>query len=173
MATRSLNRVFLMGNLTRDPELRYTAGGTPVATFTVATNRNYVDSNGQKVESAEFTNVVAWAKLAEICSQLLKKGTKVFVEGRLQTSKWNDKNTGQEMRRTEVVAIEMQLISQPGGTSSSSSDDSDFDAFVSGDHSEDVDFSALTDNPSSGSGNAPTSNDNDSDNNKNPDATPF
>jgi single-strand DNA-binding protein len=160
MATRSYNKVLLMGNLTRDPELRYTAGGTPVATFTVATNRTYVDSTNNKVESAEFTNVVAWAKLAEICSKLLKKGTKVFVEGRLQTSKWQDKNTGQEMRRTEVVAIEMQLISQPGGSTSNASTDeeADFDSFVSGDHSEDVDFGALTDKPSDS---------------KDPSATPF
>lgn len=159
MATRSYNKVLLMGNLTRDPELRYTAGGTPVVTFTVATNRTYVDSTNNKVESAEFTNVVAWAKLAEICSKLLKKGTKVFVEGRLQTSKWQDKNTGQEMRRTEVVAIEMQLISQPGGTTAAASgEDEDFDAFVSGEHSENVDFSALTENPSDS---------------KDPSATPF
>jgi len=165
MATRSLNRVFLMGNLTRDPDLRFTAGGTPVATFTVATNRTYVDSSNNKVESAEFTNVVVWAKLAEICSKLLKKGTKVFVEGRLQTSKWNDKNTGQEMRRVEVVATEMQLISQPGVTAgaASSTEDQDFDAFVSGDHSEDVDFSALADKPEKPQGG----------DDKNPDATPF
>lgn len=160
MATRSLNRVFLMGNLTRDPDLRYTAGGTPVATFTVATNRTYVDSSNNKVESAEFTNVVAWAKLAEICSKLLKKGTKVFVEGRLQTSKWTDKNSGQEMKRVEVVATEMQVISQPGGASASNEEE-DFDAFVSGDSSEDVDFSALTEeNPTGGD-------------DKNPDSTPF
>lgn len=158
MATRSYNKVLLMGNLTRDPDLRYTAGGTPVATFTVATNRTYVDSNNNKVESAEFTNVVAWAKLAEICSKLLKKGTKVFVEGRLQTSKWQDKNTGQEQRRVEVVATEMQLISQVGGGAAGSSEDDDFDAFVSGGSSEDVDFTALTEKPSD---------------DKNPDSTPF
>ncbi len=160
MATRSYNKVLLMGNLTRDPDLRYTAGGTPVATFTVATNRTYVDSSNNKVESAEFTNVVAWAKLAEICSKLLKKGTKVFVEGRLQTSKWNDKNTGQEMRRVEVVATEMQLISQPGVTTSTSNEDEDFEAFVSGDNPEDVDFSALMDKPENGG-------------DKNPSSTPF
>lgn len=115
MATRSLNKVLLIGNLTRDPEVRYTAGGTAVATFTVATNRNYQDSSGNNVESAEFTNCVAWAKLAEICGQLLKKGSKVFIEGRLQTSKWNDKDTGKEMRRTEVVVSDMQILSSPGG----------------------------------------------------------
>ena len=159
MATRSYNKVLLMGNLTRDPELRYTAGGTPVATFTVATNRTYVDSSNNKVESAEFTNVVAWAKLGEICSKLLKKGTKVFVEGRLQTSKWNDKNTGQEMRRVEVVATEMQLVSQSAATATGgSSEEEDFDAFVSGDTSEDVDFSSLTEKPSD---------------DKSPDSTPF
>src|SRR3990167_9884705 len=106
MSSRSLNRVQLIGNLTRDPELRYTSSRTAVATFGVATNRQYKDSSGNQVETAEFTNVVVWAKLAEICAQLMKKGMKVYVEGRLQTTKWNDKETGKEIRRTEVVAHE-------------------------------------------------------------------
>jgi len=115
MATRSLNKVQLIGNLTRDPELRYTSSGTPVVSFSVATNRTYTDSSGKVVEDAEFTNVVAWSKLAEICSQLLKKGMKVFVEGRLQTSKWNDKETGKAMYRTEVVANEMIILTPSRG----------------------------------------------------------
>ena len=144
MATRSINKVFLMGNLTRDPELRYTASGTPVATFTVATNRSYTDSSSNKVETAEFTSVVAWAKLAEICSKILKKGSKVFIEGRLQTSKWTDKNTGQEAKRTEVVAVDMHLVSNPAGGAQGGSDEFGLDdGMVPG--SEDVDFSALTD----------------------------
>jgi single-strand DNA-binding protein len=111
MATRSLNKVILIGNLTRDPELRYTSSGTPVATFTVATNRSFTDSAGTQKETAEFTNVVSWAKLAEICSQLLTKGTKVYVEGRLQTSSWDDKETGKQVRRTEVVITDMIVLS--------------------------------------------------------------
>jgi single-strand DNA-binding protein len=110
MATRSLNKVMLIGNLTRDPELRYTAGGTSVATFTVATNRTYTDSSGNTTETAEFTSVVAWAKLGEICAQLLKKGSKVFVEGRLQTSSWQTKE-GQTAKRTEVVITDMVVLS--------------------------------------------------------------
>ncbi len=147
MATRSLNLVFLIGNLTRDPELRYTSTGTAVATFTVATNRNYVDSTGKAVESAEFTNVVAWAKLAEICGQLLKKGMKVHIQGRLQTSKWQDKESGKEMRKTEVVATDMMILSPVaggnGGMSESDSEGGSAPASNSGDMGENVDFSAF------------------------------
>ncbi|PJA40410.1 single-stranded DNA-binding protein [candidate division WWE3 bacterium CG_4_9_14_3_um_filter_34_6] len=119
MATRSLNKVLLIGNLTRDVELRYTSGGTAVASFGIATNRTYNDASGTAVETAEFTNIVAWAKLGEICSQLLKKGSKVYIEGRLQTSKWDDKETGKSMQRTEVVASDMLILSQPGGAGGS------------------------------------------------------
>ncbi|OGC51484.1 hypothetical protein A2982_02880 [candidate division WWE3 bacterium RIFCSPLOWO2_01_FULL_39_13] len=114
MASRSLNKAQLIGNLTRDPEMRYTASGTAVTSFAVATNRTYTDSSGKTVESAEFTNIVAWAKLAEICSQLLKKGMKVFIEGRLQTSKWDDKETGKTVYKTEVVAADMIILSPSG-----------------------------------------------------------
>ena len=119
MSTRSLNKVFLIGNLTRDPELRYTSSGTPIATFGVATNRKYKDSSQKVVESAEFTNVVAWSKLAEICAKILKKGSKVWIEGRLSTTAWDDQKTGQKMRRTEVVASDMFILSSPrdGGNS--------------------------------------------------------
>lgn len=113
MSTRSLNKVFLIGNLTRDPEIRYTASGTPVATFGIATNRKYKDSANNLVETAEFTNIVAWSKLAEICAKILKKGTKVWIEGRLSTTSWDDKNTGQKMRRTEVVCVDMFVLSSP------------------------------------------------------------
>lgn len=144
MATRSLNRVELIGNLTRDPELRYTSGGTAIATFSVATNRNYTNSSGENVETAEFTNVVAWAKLGEICSQLLKKGSKVYIQGRLQTSKWEDKETGKEMRKTEVVATDMILLS--GGGNANTGSDSNNGAGNNSEYSdsgmgEDIDFS--------------------------------
>lgn len=114
MAARSLNKVLLIGNLTRDPELRYTPQGTPVASFGIATNREWVDPSGQRQEDTEFHNVVAWSKLAEICSQLLFKGRKVYVEGRLSTRNW----TGQdnvERRSTEVV-IEEMIAFGPGKT---------------------------------------------------------
>lgn len=145
MATRSLNLVFLIGNLTRDPELRYTSTGTAVATFTIATNRNYMDSTGKAVESAEFTNVVAWAKLAEICGQLLKKGMKVHIQGRLQTSKWQDKETGKEMRKTEVVATDMMILTPMGGPREDGAPegDSNGSASAAGDMGENVDFSSF------------------------------
>ena len=87
MASRNLNKVMLIGNLTRDPEVRYTPQGNAVASFVIATNREWV-TQGEKKQSVDFHNVVAWNKLAEICGQLLKKGVKVYVEGRLQTRDW-------------------------------------------------------------------------------------
>src|SRR3989344_2927559 len=89
MASRaSLNKVLLIGNLTRDPELRYTPSGAAVCTFSVATNRSYTSADGTKKEETEFIRIVSWNKLAELCSQLLAKGRKVYVEGRLQTRSW-------------------------------------------------------------------------------------
>jgi len=116
MSTRSLNKVMLIGNLTRDVELKYTGKGTPVATFGIATNRSYTDSTGTQVESAEFTNIVAWSKLAEICEKLLKKGMKVYIEGRLSTTSWDDQSTGKKMYRTEVVATDMMILTYPKNT---------------------------------------------------------
>lgn len=109
MAVRSLNKVQLIGNLTRDPELRYTPSGTPVATFTVATNREWTVESGEKREEAEFTRCVAWNKLAELCSQLLQKGRKVYVEGRLQTRTWTGQD-GQQRTTTEAVINDMILL---------------------------------------------------------------
>ena len=106
MSTRSLNKVMLIGNLTRDPEMRYTPQGTAVCTFGLATNREWVDGSGQKQEGAEFHNIVAWTKLAEICSQLLFKGRKAYVSGRLQTRSWQGQD-GAERSKTEIVIDEM------------------------------------------------------------------
>jgi single-strand DNA-binding protein len=106
MAARSLNKVMLIGNLTRDPELRYTPQGTAVCSFGIATNRDWVDQSGQRQEDVTFHNCVAWSKLAEICGQLLKKGRKVYVEGRLSTRTWTGQDS-QERRTTEVVIEEM------------------------------------------------------------------
>jgi len=114
MSARSLNKVLLIGNLTRDPELRYTPQGTAVCQFGLATNREWTDSSGQKQEGAEFHQLVAWGKLAEICSQILNKGRKIFVEGRLQTRAWKSSD-GQDRKTTEVVVEEMIALDAPRG----------------------------------------------------------
>ncbi|MBM4401701.1 MAG: single-stranded DNA-binding protein [Candidatus Cloacimonetes bacterium] len=116
MAARSLNKVQIIGNLTRDPELKYTGKGTPLCTFGVATNRVYTPSDAtESVEETEFHNVVAWGKLAELCSQLLHKGWKAFIEGRLNTRSWQDAESGKTMYRTEIVANEMIVLGAPRG----------------------------------------------------------
>jgi len=104
----------IIGNLTRDPEMRYTPSGQAVASFTIATNRTWVDQSGAKQEAAEFHDIVAWGKLAEICNQILKKGYKVFVEGRLQTRSWESQD-GTKRNKTEIVAENMMLLSRPRG----------------------------------------------------------
>lgn len=105
----SLNKVMLIGNLTRDPELRYTPSGAAVCTFGIATNRYYVASDGNKKEETEFIKIVSWNKLAELCSQLLSKGRKVYVEGRLQTRSWETPD-GQAKQTTEVVIDDMRIL---------------------------------------------------------------
>ena len=110
MATRSLNKVMLIGNLTRDPELRYTSKGTAVCSFGIATNRYWTPSDGGETqEQTEFHRIVSWQKLAEICAQLLFKGRKVFVDGRLQTRTWTSRD-GQERTTTEVVIDNMIVL---------------------------------------------------------------
>ncbi len=104
----------LIGNLTRDPELRYTPAGTAVCTFGLATNREWVDAAGQKQEGAEFHRIVAWNKLAEICSQLLFKGRKAYVQGRLQTRTWQTPE-GVEKQITEIVIDEMIAFGEGRG----------------------------------------------------------
>lgn len=115
MATRNLNKVMLIGNLTRDPEVRYTPQGNAVASFVVATNREW-KVNGETKQVADFHNVVAWNKLAEICGQLLNKGTKVYIEGRLQTRNWDD-TTGVKRYKTEVVVDDMIVLTPKSGSS--------------------------------------------------------
>jgi len=110
MSSRSLNKVILIGNLTRDPELRYTPQGTPVCTFGLATNRSWQPSaGGERQEETEFHRIVSWNKLAELCSELLFKGRKAFVEGRLQTRNWTDAE-GQERTTVEVVIDNMIVL---------------------------------------------------------------
>jgi single-strand DNA-binding protein len=106
---RSLNRVQLIGNLTRDPELRYTPSGTAVCSFSIATNRNWTTDTGEKKEEVEFHRIVAWNKLAELCSQFLTKGRKVFVEGRLTTRSW-DAQDGTKKTTTEIIINDMILL---------------------------------------------------------------
>ncbi len=106
---RSLNKVQLIGNLTRDPELRYTPSGAAVCTFGLATNRSWNTDAGEKHEETEFHNIVSWNKLAELCSQFLAKGRKVYVEGRLATRTWQAQD-GAQRTRTEVVIDDMILL---------------------------------------------------------------
>jgi len=109
VAQRSLNKVQLIGNLTRDPELRYTPQGTAVCTFGLATNRSWVTDSGEKREETEFHRIVAWNKLAELCSQLLFKGRRIYTEGRLQTRHWTGQD-GAPRQTTEVVIDEMMIL---------------------------------------------------------------
>ncbi|TAK04265.1 single-stranded DNA-binding protein [Patescibacteria group bacterium] len=109
----SLNRATILGNVTRDPELRQTGSGQSVCSFSVATNRNWTDAAGAKQEAVEFHNCVAWAKLAEICGSYLAKGRKVYVDGRLQTREW-DGQDGQKRRTTEIVVENMIILDRAG-----------------------------------------------------------
>jgi len=111
--SRSLNKAQLIGNLTKDPELRYTPSGTPVCNFSVATNRNWKNAKGEAQDEATFHKVIAWSKLAEICSQLLTKGRKVFIEGRISNRNWEDPQ-GQKHYVTEIVADELILLDSRG-----------------------------------------------------------
>jgi len=110
---RSVNKVILIGNLTRDPELKSTIGGQSIASFGMATNRQWTTSTGEKRNSAEFHEVVAWAKLAEICQQYIKKGMLVYIEGYLKTRSW-DLEDGTRRFKTEVVASDMIILEKRG-----------------------------------------------------------
>jgi single-strand DNA-binding protein len=113
----NLNKAMIIGNLTRDPELKTTPTGTSVASFAVATNFIWTDQSGQKQEKVEFHNIVAWRKLAEIIGQYLKKGSKVYIEGRLQTRDWTGTD-GVKRYRTEIVAENMIMLDRPNTSSS-------------------------------------------------------
>lgn len=109
-----INKVIIVGNLGRDPEMRYTPNGSPVTSFSVAVSRNWKTPDGESREETEWFNVECWNKLAEIANQYLAKGRQVFIEGRLRTESWDDKNTGEKKYRTKVVANEMQMLGQRG-----------------------------------------------------------
>ena len=123
MASRSVNKVLLIGNLGGDPELRHTASNVPVVNFTVATNENWLNKEGIREERTEWHRVVAWRRLAEICHEYLRKGTQVYIEGKLQTRKWQD-NNGNDRYTTEIVADNMQMLGSRGGGSTGFQGDS-------------------------------------------------
>jgi single-strand DNA-binding protein len=112
----SVNKVILVGNLGRDPELRYTQSGQAVVNFTLATNENYTKKSGEREERTEWHRIIAWARTAELCAEYLAKGRTVYVEGRLQTREWEDKE-GQKRRTTEIVAQTVQFLGGRGGAS--------------------------------------------------------
>jgi single-strand DNA-binding protein len=114
MAGKSLNRVQLIGNLGKDPEIKYTPQGTAVAKITIATNERFKDKAGEWQDRTEWHNVVLWQRLAEIAGEYLKKGGKVYIEGRLQTRSWDDKQTGQKKYMTEIVANDLILLGGRG-----------------------------------------------------------
>jgi single-strand DNA-binding protein len=108
-----VNKVILIGNLGKDPELRYTPSGQPVASFSLATSERWNDKNGQRQERTEWHNIVVWGKLAELSNQYLKKGRSAYIEGRIQTRSWDDKD-GNKKYRTEIVATQLQFLSPAG-----------------------------------------------------------
>ena len=108
---KSVNKVILIGNLGKDPEVKVTASGTPVAKFSLATNERYKDKAGQWQDRTEWHNLVAWQRTAEIIGEYVKKGSKIYVEGSLRTSSWDDKNTGEKKYRTEIVVNDLVLLS--------------------------------------------------------------
>jgi len=119
MATKSVNKVILIGHLGQDPELRYTGSGTPVCSLRIATNDSYKDNDGNLVERTEWHSVVAWSRLAEICSEYLRKGSQVYIEGSLQTRQYEDRD-GNQRYVTEVKAREMVMLGGRGGSGGSS-----------------------------------------------------
>ncbi len=117
-----LNKVIIIGNLTRDPEIKALPTGTKVCSFGVATNRVWKDRDGKKQESADFHNIVTFARQAEVVAQYMKKGSNIMIEGRLQTRVWDDKTTGEKKYRTEIIADTVQFGPKAGGTTGGKSD---------------------------------------------------
>src|SRR6202035_663865 len=121
---KSVNKVILVGNLGKDPEVKFTPSGVPVAKFSLATNERFKDKSGEWQDRTEWHNIVAWQRLAEIIGEYVKKGSKIYIEGRLQTSSWEDKQSGEKKYRTEVVASDLVLLGgrgEGGGGDSSGS----------------------------------------------------
>ena len=137
----SVNKVILVGNLGKDPELRYTPSGAAVATFPLATSERFKNRNGEQQEKTEWHNIVAWRNLAEICGKYLHKGRQVYIEGRIQTRSYDDRD-GNRRYMTEIVADQMQMLGRPGeessGRSSASEDFADQTRESSGRSGEDL-----------------------------------
>jgi single-strand DNA-binding protein len=122
MARGSVNKVILIGNLGRDPEIRYTPNGLAVANITIATSEVWKDKqSGENQERTEWHRIVMYQRLAEIAGEYLRKGAKIFIEGRLQTRKWQDKNTGQDRYTTEIIADSLQMLDGKGGDTAGAS----------------------------------------------------
>jgi single-strand DNA-binding protein len=111
---KSVNKVILVGNLGKDPEVKYTPSGVPVAKFSLATNERYKDKAGEWQDRTEWHSIVAWQRLAEIVGEYVKKGSKIYIEGRLQTSSWEDKQSGEKKYRTEIIAHDLVLLGGRG-----------------------------------------------------------
>lgn len=116
MAGKGLNKALLIGHLGKDPEISYTPSGVAVGKFSVATSESWKDQDGNTQERTEWHNIVAWRKLAEICGQYLKKGSKVYLEGRIQTRSWDDKNTGAKRYMTEIIADNLIMLDSKGAS---------------------------------------------------------
>ena len=113
---KSVNKVILVGHLGKDPEVKYTPSGTPVAKFTLATNERFKDKDGNWQDRTEWHSLVAWQRTAEIIGEYCKKGSQIYVEGRLKTDSWDDKETGQKKYRTDIVVNDLVLLGGRGGS---------------------------------------------------------
>ena len=122
-----VNKVILVGHLGRDPELRYTQNGQAVANFSLATTESYAKRDGEREDRTEWHRIVAWGRLAEICAEYLSKGRQVYIEGRIQTREWEDRE-GEKRRTTEIVAREMQMLGRRGETSETTEEPQSADA---------------------------------------------
>jgi len=138
MAGKSVNKVILLGNLGKDPELKYTPQGTAVAKFTLATNERFKDKEGQWQDRTEWHNITAWARTAEIVGEYLKKGSKVYIEGSLRTHSWEDKQTNQKKYMTEIFVNDLVLL---GGRGEAGGD------FAGGSRQRDNNFDQRTPEP--------------------------
>lgn len=134
-----VNKVILVGHLGRDPEVRYTQGGQAVANFSLATTEQYSKRDGEREERTEWHRIVAWGRLAEICGEYLSKGRQVYIEGRIQTREWEDRE-GEKRRTTEIVAREMQMLGRRGETVSTTEEPRDSSGSGDTTSSSDEDF---------------------------------
>lgn len=110
---KSINKVILVGNVGKDPEVKYTPSGVPLAKFSLATNERFKDKSGEWQDRTEWHNVLAWQHLAEIVGEFVQKGSKLYIEGKLQSSTWEDRNSGDKKHRTEIVARDIVLLGSP------------------------------------------------------------